>query len=1219
MVRVISVHHFASQNVQTVEQPTACTVAPPDRLLLALTSNCIEVRDLKNDSEVQFSFPTVDEAVQIVHCLNGDYVASLETKFNRQNRETNFVRVYINWDSVATLQQSKMTSSNVSLGSSECGMVQPMRARIAGRVTPTTNQSELGSLEMIEIPVRRNPNAIACCQVSGNLAILSNRLINIYKFQIRTHDISKLKFVDFDEMSIMIELSFLPFEIQMCENYLAAVGRDTMHMFRILFTNEASETHNGGMKRGVTEQDFSFLYSNNDEPIDYEQLKKDERNKRHKITVNLPSIIKENSLIHKHNPFTFTDKDLKAFIRPSSSLENKTQGYKLQDLIQLKLVPIVIESNQRQVSEEFKSLILKPLYINEHFNKKTEECENSKLKSSYRHCLNSVSCMIATQQEGYLHFFGDSDTDLDKDNCIAVYPFTAPVYKIIMEDYFLHALTETGLETYTLRIGHQLCRNFDNIDNTLVAIPSIEDSICLAGLRPFLGVENVLLADNYLLLMANSDSSPAHSVSSSGSSTASFITLYTLELPTPKVVFNDISIVASVHRFTSAQTYCHLVSEAHMILRMGLMLKKWWIGDDSNVKLIMEKRTASEELVETYRLSCALLGDHYMMCPSEDNYVLAIPYYKMALINPLEVLDRVKKLQLQSNIYHSKGLMYYLKNTLLEIKTSYDADKYFGSGSKNSFSEAMLSLLEAQGFSDLPNLILKSRILREYSTDKLINILVDRCSDSTNLSEKNLALTILYIQKCNTSKAQEYLQNITKENLVDLLLENWDLLFETTIIAANNLQRNQKGTMSFSDLTVVLISVCPEILSEIFVTLIVDKKVIGLGKMIKVFLEYLPSSIGKDSNFASTVLQKTLESFFTRYFSKPENIDVAKITYEKGATEAMKLLVRSYLSQLQLMQLKKGAQIGNRTKETDNMKFIEYSDITSSSLDEIEKDRDQEKLQYNRIYKTYFNESSKKPKGDYLFSNIRFEYLDKMPPFQIDITSKLYEVCVEGYEPRKESTENPEADVVLRKLQALLCSKVVPKQVIVEVTGFLAVNENLRGSDSLRTITMGINDAVLLLLDVCPQCLLQFAKDRFTKAEEWKFLIATVQRRILKLSHKESLKRICFFHRKILKDILTHAASSFTLDQLKLIFPQRFSQSISTDFNTNQDTNTIKKCQIDGAVIQEDIQIRNDDEIFNEIQNYDPYIIMCKNNQRANEINKMLTDKAQQLLNTLNL
>lgn len=95
----------------------------------------------------------------------GDYVATLETKFNRQNADINFVRVYINWDSIATMQQSKMTSSGVSLSSSECGMVQPMRARIAGRVTPTTNQSELGSLEMIEIPTRKNPDMISCCQV----------------------------------------------------------------------------------------------------------------------------------------------------------------------------------------------------------------------------------------------------------------------------------------------------------------------------------------------------------------------------------------------------------------------------------------------------------------------------------------------------------------------------------------------------------------------------------------------------------------------------------------------------------------------------------------------------------------------------------------------------------------------------------------------------------------------------------------------------------------------------------------------------------------------------------------------------------------------------------------------------------------------------------------------------------------------------------------------
>lgn len=40
----------------------------------------------------------------------------------------------------------------------------------------------------------------------------------------------------------------------------------------------------------------------------------------------------------------------------------------------------------------------------------------------------------------------------------------------MMENYFLHALTETGLESYTLRIGHQLCRNFEIVDNVNVVI-----------------------------------------------------------------------------------------------------------------------------------------------------------------------------------------------------------------------------------------------------------------------------------------------------------------------------------------------------------------------------------------------------------------------------------------------------------------------------------------------------------------------------------------------------------------------------------------------------------------------------------------------------------------------------------------------------------------------------------------------------------------------------
>lgn len=275
----------------------------------------------------------------------------------------------------------------------------------------------------------------------------------------------------------------------------------------------------------------------------------------------------------------------------------------------MKLVPILVESAQRQITEEFKCMVLKPLYIDETLNK--TKLREELLRSHFGGSLNSVVCMVATQQEGYLHYFSDFNSR-STEHCIAVYPFTAPVQNIVMENYFLHALTETGLESYTLRFGHQLCRNFEMIDDINVACPSVNDPICLVGLRPFLGVEQIFLGENHLVLLANSETSPTHSVGSNSSSNAAYWTMYNLELPTPKVIFNDISIVANVHRFTSSQTYCHLMSEAHVILRLALVLRKWSIVDE-NVKLILAIKNNIDDVIETYRTSCALLADHYIM------------------------------------------------------------------------------------------------------------------------------------------------------------------------------------------------------------------------------------------------------------------------------------------------------------------------------------------------------------------------------------------------------------------------------------------------------------------------------------------------------------------------------------------------------------------------------------------------------------------------------
>lgn len=80
---------------------------------------------------------------------------------------------------------------------------------------------------------------------------------------------------------------------------------------------------------------------------------------------------------------------------------------------------------------------------------------------------------------------------------------------------------------------------------------------------------------------------------------------------------------------------------------------------------------------------------------------------------------------------------------------------------------------------------------------------------------------------------------------------------------------------------------------------------------------------------------------------------------------------------------------------------------------------------------------------------------------------------------------------------------------------------------------------------------------------------------------------------------MTYTATSMSLDQLVQVFPQRFSVS-ETD---NRKSDFLDK----------------DLDILNEIQNYEPFVIICKETMHANQINKLITTTGQQLLCTLNL
>lgn len=69
--------------------------------------------------------------------------------------------------------------------------------------------------------------------MSGNLLISSRNILSIYTFETQVHDISKIHFIDFKQISVDLHISFTPKQHQIVENMIAAINEEYVHVFTI--------------------------------------------------------------------------------------------------------------------------------------------------------------------------------------------------------------------------------------------------------------------------------------------------------------------------------------------------------------------------------------------------------------------------------------------------------------------------------------------------------------------------------------------------------------------------------------------------------------------------------------------------------------------------------------------------------------------------------------------------------------------------------------------------------------------------------------------------------------------------------------------------------------------------------------------------------------------------------------------------------------------------
>ncbi|XP_037075316.1 uncharacterized protein LOC119096512 [Pollicipes pollicipes] len=172
----------------------------------------------------------------------------------------------------------------------------------------------------------------------------------------------------------------------------------------------------------------------------------------------------------------------------------------------------------------------------------------------------------------------------------------------------LHALTHTGLESYTVRDTRRLSR----LQTPGEPTPDDTDAGFLLGLQPFVGVTHLCVAGQVLALAA---SGPEDSVSA---------TLYLLRLPPPLELFAECSRIGTSHGQHAPAMCLSLLEEAHMVLRPYV---RWQCGPPP-----------SDELRRQHARSCAQIGHFLLRSPAEEDWPRALPWLRLAGASVQDVL-----------------------------------------------------------------------------------------------------------------------------------------------------------------------------------------------------------------------------------------------------------------------------------------------------------------------------------------------------------------------------------------------------------------------------------------------------------------------------------------------------------------------------------------------------------------------------------------------------
>ncbi|XP_071805590.1 BLOC-2 complex member HPS3-like isoform X1 [Asterias amurensis] len=783
MVHVLSCHQFAGDlKVLTPSQEPLAIFASPTQMFVATVQHSINVYSLVEHGSLQHSFTTAGLVKQGVYCTTGNYIAALEVRGG--THQATSIRIYFNWETSGPQNavrarvaggemQTCERGSTIATSSyddqeyprqrnqfelievqtptpAQCISCCPATGNLAAGINNTvylyrfvTHQqgmlSQCPDFEyLMQIQVGLVVRDVAFCE--GIIACLGTCEVQVCKIRVWDTSAGKLirgrSVTDTEGCKVSKSNGGKRRVPMLIKPPLSSQDGDaSLHL-------EAEKSWTSSTHLTKTESQISQPYFVSDEGAgcgwDFGieavtvasskissagQKRNQDVDDSESASVLFPTVQSE-------EPYSEGSVDNCEIIGPIGMI----QGHPVQITVTKKKQPEKIKSSLTQLlyrrfiklnlsevenddDNSLHSLQLSPTYTSEVSDDSRTQPSNDMMESHNAHKLAGLCCFFSTSKQGFLYEMQPIPRLLTE------YTYKADAIQVQAGYSLLFALTQNGLETYTLHTLAAALLNMETVDNIHNTCPPATLDVSLVGLEPYLGLTQLAVSKDHVMLLSRTRDStnptPSNKSATGTSISSKSNTIYIHEKSAPTAVYKSLMELGERYQHSSPAAYLQCMLEGHLLLRTAMTLGRLNNVPQGIVSESTDCDASSSELRSLYLQSCLQLALHY--CRGETpNWHLTLPYFNMSELPLKKIIECSPKpytafedTELMTGA--GLGMLHYLDWVLFDDSSTLHADQVT--------ADRILKYFFSLGPQHCSQVVLFSKIADQLSPDKTLSVL----------------------------------------------------------------------------------------------------------------------------------------------------------------------------------------------------------------------------------------------------------------------------------------------------------------------------------------------------------------------------------------------------------------------------------------------------------------------------------------------------------------